>query len=244
MWSESSRELIIKKSDIHVWSAHLDLYTTRRSTKVLLSDAELEQAGRFRFDLDREYFVASRSILRFLAGRYLGKDPANIEFELGKFGKPRIPGGHGLEFNISHSGGRALFGFTKNLPIGIDLEYTGREVEIFEVARRYFSQSEVKQLSDLPRQQWRTGFFNCWTRKEAFIKAVGSGLYFPLDKFEVSLSPADDAELRGTFWDPSEVNHWAVYSIIPAIDFIGALAVRERKENLNLRLFDFAVEED
>ncbi len=238
---EPPREFVLESNDVHVWSAHFGRNTLRNDHfQNLLSNTERERARRYKFETDRSRFIATRSALRLLLGRYLETDPATIEFELAEFGKPRISGDHELEFNVSHSGSRALFAFTRSRPIGVDLEDAGRRVEIFAVASRFFSSSEFLELSLLSNDDQQTGFFNCWTRKEAFIKAVGSGLSFPLNEFEVSLAPNTPPLLRRTLWDSSEAAKWAVYSIIPAEGFIGAMAIREKKENLMVRHFDFA----
>lgn len=171
--------------------------------------------------------------MRTLISKYLGIKASEISFQYSEFGKPKILSKNSFQFNISHSENIALFSFVKNFKIGVDVEFVKRNIEHKEIATRFFSKNEVEKLLALPEQEQTLGFFNCWTRKEAFIKAVGEGLSFPLDKFEVSLEPNKPAKLLATHWQPKDVLSWSVYAFSPEKNFVGSLVIEGFVEKVN-----------
>lgn len=190
----------IHTNSIHLWTAETTLSSPNRShlEGVLLPD-ELERAGRFRFDRDRLLFLTARGMLRILLGRYLNADPRSFRFTAGEFGKPLLASSDSirarpLEFNVAHSGTRVLLGFAHR-PVGVDLELAESDREFLSIARRYFSPREQQELSGLPPDLTARGFYNAWSRKEAFLKASGIGLSQNLDTFDVSLDPRLPAAL-------------------------------------------------
>jgi 4'-phosphopantetheinyl transferase len=183
--------------DIHVWHAGLD-----RDEKVLgqlestLSLEEKARADRFHFVNDRNRFVVARGLLRELLGGYLHQTPSSLEFSYGLHGKPFLSGKNasiGLCFNLSHSSGVVVYAIARQRNLGIDVEHIKPESAGEDIARRYFSAREVKDLQTLPPEARTDGFFHCWTRKEAYLKATGMGLQIPLDSFAVSLLPGEPA---------------------------------------------------
>jgi 4'-phosphopantetheinyl transferase len=156
----------------------------------LLSPAERDQAARFRFARDRDRFIARRGQLRSLLAEYLDCPAAAIEWHHGPHGKPSV---RGLHFSVSHSAGLGLCAISRAIEIGCDLEHHDPALADRAVAERLFSPAEWHSLQALPPEQWAEGFFQVWTRKEAFVKAIGLGLSYPLDAFDVSV--AQDARL-------------------------------------------------
>ena len=226
MWLNSPDNLILSEDEAHIWRADLDLDECFQGSFLkLLSPDEKKRARKFRFAKDSRNFIAARGILRLLIGKYLETNPAEITFQYSEFGKPGIANNDSLRFNISHSQNIALFAFTKFFNIGIDVEFVNPNIEVKEIAARFFSTNEVKNLLALPEAQQTLGFFHCWTRKEAFIKAVGEGLSFPLDQFEVSLEPDKPAKLLATDWEPNAVSEWSIYSMSPGANFVGCVAI-------------------
>lgn len=226
MWLDPADNLVLSEQEVHIWRADLDLIESSLSTFLeLLSPDEKNRAQKFRFARDRRNFIAARGVLRSMIGKYLEINPAEISFQYNEFGKPDIAGNYPLNFNISHSQNMAVFAFTKRFNIGIDVEYVNPDVEVKEIAGNFFSTNEIANLFALPDKQQTLGFFNCWTRKEAFIKAVGEGLSFPLDKFEVSLEPDKPAKLLATDWDPNAVSKWSMYAMSPGANFVGSVAI-------------------
>jgi 4'-phosphopantetheinyl transferase len=226
MWLNPPDTLILSEKEVHVWRADLAINEYFQSAFLeLLSPDEKNRAGKFRFPEDRRNFIAARAILRLLLGKYLARGAAEISFHYSKFGKPGIADDNSFQFNISHSQNMALFAFTKKFDIGVDIEFVNPDIEVKDIAANFFSANEIMNLLALPEEQQALGFFNCWTRKEAFIKAVGEGLSFPLDKFEVSLEPGKPAKLLATDWDREAVSKWSLYSISPGVNFVGCLAM-------------------
>ena len=226
MWVNPPDNLILSEDEAHIWRADLDLNECFQSSFLkLLSPDEKKRAEKFRFAKDSQRFIATRGILRSLIGKYLEINPAEISFQYSEFGKPGIANNNSLQFNISHSQNIALFAFTEKFNIGIDVEFVNPNIEVKEIAARFFSTNEIKNLLALPEKQQTLGFFYCWTRKEAFIKAVGKGLSFPLDKFEVSLEPDKPAKLLAIDRQPKDVSKWSIYSLSPEPNFAGSLVI-------------------
>lgn len=226
MWLNPADNLILNEEEAHVWRADLELDECFQSSFLkFLSPDEKKRASRFRFARDNRNFIVARGILRSLIGKYLKINPAEISFHYSEFGKPCIADNHSLQFNISHSQNIALFAFTKKLNVGVDVEFVNPDIEVKDIAAKFFSPNEVMNLLSLPEKEQTLGFFNCWTRKEAFIKAVGEGLSFPLDKFEVSLEPDKPAKLLATDWEPKAVSKWSIHSMSPGTKFVGSLVI-------------------
>lgn len=230
--SETFFEIPHETSDL--WLCAFDLNQTRMPHYLtLLSADELLKAKRFKFEIDRERFVISRGILRILLGSYLKENPREIEFEYTSYGKPIAKHNDSINFNISHSGNRAVFGFVRDAEIGVDIEKIKEDFDVLQLAQGFFSNNELAFLKKLPKEELSKAFFRCWTRKESFIKAEGSGLSFPLDKFTVSMDRDNHAELLKTDWDFSERFNWNLFSFVPDPQYVGALAVRNKPITVN-----------
>lgn len=219
----------MENGEVHVWQAHLDLAAPRVAALERLLDAdERARAARFRAVEPRARYIASRGLLRALLARYLGTEPHRLAFHCGRHGKPALAaesGASALRFNVSHSDGLALYAVTCGCEIGVDLERVRAEVAVMSIATRFFSQREVAALRALPPPLQTGAFFRGWTRKEAYIKARGSGLAMALDSFDVALAPDQPAALLATRDDPGEVDRWSLHDLTPAPDYAAALAV-------------------
>ena len=203
-------------NDIHVWRASLTRdQATLRSFESTLADDERARAERFIFESDRDHFVAAHGFLRNLLGRYLHCPPKTAVFTYGPHGKPFVTS-HGSEphvcFNLSHSRGVALVAIGYKRQIGIDIELIRPEFAGDEIAKRYFSTKEIDELGKLPVELRTEGFFLCWTRKEAYVKARGDGLHVPLDTFSVSVSPDAPATLSS-----ADESRWRIESFVPSL---------------------------
>jgi 4'-phosphopantetheinyl transferase len=159
---------------VHVWRADLD--ELAELSDAVLSDEERERAARFSSERSRERWSRARAALRELLGAYLGREPRAIELESGERGKPGVLDGGGIEFNLSHSGGLALFAFTDGNPVGIDVELAGRVRDPVAVAEREFGSEEAERLRTLPAAELEPEFLRLWVRHEAALKCRGEGL--------------------------------------------------------------------
>jgi 4'-phosphopantetheinyl transferase len=216
-------------NEVHVWRVDLNAAAASPSQwEQVLSPEERERTARFRFEKDRLHFSAARSWLRMVLGRYLGSAPGTLRFRYAEKGKPSLDPSqeaNRLTFNISHSGGVALFAFTRGREVGIDVEGIRRNFDTEAIARRFFSAAEQARLSDLPADERPEAFFRCWTRKEAYIKAMGEGLSLPLHQFDVSIGVGDQNALLATRPDPGEASLWSLSDLEAGRDFAAAIAV-------------------
>jgi 4'-phosphopantetheinyl transferase len=209
---------------VDVWLGDLDALGGRADLTVLSEDERL-RAGRFRFVQDRHRFAASRALLRRLLGRALGLAPGAIRFEYGAYGKPRLAGDAGpLWFNLSHAGRWGLFAVSAG-EVGVDLESVRPLEDLDSLAGTVFSTGERAALSALPSPQRVQGFFNGWTRKEAYVKARGDGLSRALDGFDVTVAPGDPPRLLRVAGEPDEPARWALSSFEPLPGYVAAMCV-------------------
>jgi len=215
--------------EIQLWSARLDLSPRRVETlATVLSDEERQRAARYRFPRHRRRFEVSWSLTRSLLGAFLRMPPGGIELRYGPKGKPALDqDGQKLEFNLSHSGEHLVVALRLGRQLGVDVERLRPVQEARSIARRFFSPGEVESLEALPTEDYMRGFFNCWTRKEALIKAVGEGVFVSLDRFDVSLMPNEPARLLSLDGGTAGAATWSLFHLEPASGVIGALATDE-----------------
>jgi 4'-phosphopantetheinyl transferase len=209
--------------EVHVWTVRLEASeeTFARSLSWLSPD-ETARAGRFHFDRHRRAFVLGRAALRWLLAGYLGSAPADVRFTYGPKGKPALADAGPLRFNASNSGILAAYSFIIGCEIGIDIEQHRALTDIESIVRRFFSPEEAADLRELSEAERTPAFFNCWTRKEAYIKAVGDGLSVPLDSFRVAFRPgvAPRIWLAGSV-EPASA--WTLHDFTPAVGYAGAV---------------------
>jgi 4'-phosphopantetheinyl transferase len=222
--------LSISADTIHVWYASLDRPAAQvKRLRQMLSADEQARADRFRFTCDRSRWIVARGLLRTILARYLNVHPCEIRFAYGARGKPALAAEHvdeTLTFNLSHTDDLAAYAIGRTTEIGIDIERIRSVPELEGIAEAFFSLAERSALMSLPESERRIGFFNCWTRKEAYIKATGDGLAHPLDRFDVSLMPDEPATLLHVDGSPWQASEWSLLALAPAPDVSGALAVR------------------
>jgi 4'-phosphopantetheinyl transferase len=230
---------VLAANDVHIWRVPLDQSseTTAFSLAVLSTD-EREKAARFHFDKDRSQFVQARAALRFVLSEYLQVAPRNLGFAYGTHGKPALADGDtesSLQFNLSRRDGLALIAVTRGREIGVDVELIRADVPFFEIAGVSFSAAESATLRTLPESLRVAGFYNCWTRKEAFAKARGEGLYFPLQQFDVSLAPGDPVMLLDVRDNLDKSDRWTLKQIPVGEKYVAALAVAGSNLNVTCR---------
>lgn len=220
----------IHQNNVHVWLA--SLHVTGHVFDVLhrnLSHDEEQRAGRFVFARDRDNFIVARGILRDILAKYLGRQPEEIHFVCEPYGKPGIRHTETfgqIEFNLSHSSGLLVLAVADGKKVGIDVERVRSLPDMEQIASHAFSAHEQKVLSTLAGEEKLRGFFRCWTRKEAYLKARGDGLLVPLDTFDMSLAPDNPIRMLSNRLDPHEVSRWSFHTFLPEQGFIGALAMQ------------------
>src|SRR3984893_5092545 len=225
-WSSAPQRLMLAPAEIHLWRARCDEGPDPLHYLELLSPDEKERAGRFAIDGARRDFVVSRGMLRELLAAYLNTRPRDIVLRYGAHGKPSVSQ-NGAEstvrFNVSHSKGFAIFAFSLEAEVGVDVERIRAEFPGREVAERFFSEQEVAALGKLAPELSSEAFFTCWTRKEAYVKARGGGLQIPLRSFSVGLQEDEDEQIV----DESG-KEWSIHPFEPGTGFAAAVAAEGR----------------
>lgn len=214
---------------IDLWAVSLaPANATDGSYRRLLSPEEQARADRYLKSQDAERWTVARAMLRAVLASYLDGDPDNITFEYDSYNKPFLPPdqlSEPLHFNLSHSDELMLLAVSRDSAMGIDVEATRPLDDIARVARRFFEPTETAALLALPAAEQIAAFYRCWTRKEAVLKAVGTGLSTPLDSFTVAFLPGAEASMRWCdSWEgPHESLQLSGFTLCPG--YVGALAV-------------------
>ncbi len=226
----------LKAGGVQVWASWLNLPDALlRQLEATLAPDERQRAARFVFARDRQAYIASRGILRNILAHYTQAAPEALVFDYNHEGKPVLAAGCGgdwLHFNVTHSAQLALYALRRGGAVGVDVEQM-RDLEDLEaLAESTFSAAETAALRSLPVYQHVEAFFTCWTRKEAFIKAVGKGLSYPLKDFDVSLRPGDPPRFLRIANEDS--GSWSLAELRPADGFIGAVAVPAPKVSVHM----------
>ncbi|MGE3174528.1 MAG: 4'-phosphopantetheinyl transferase superfamily protein [Planctomycetota bacterium] len=212
-------------NEVHTWA--VPLVGDGERFLGWLSPAEREKASRFRFADHTRRFAVSHGALRAILAGYVGADPAALEFTVGGRGKPALAGEGMPHFNLSHSAQLALVAVS-HAPVGVDVEKLRHLERLRDIARRQFSTAEIAAFEQLPEGEQLQAFYRCWTRKEAYVKALGLGLA-ALDVFDVELGErARFTALR----DGEDVAQWSLFDVSPALGYVGALAVRDPRASV------------
>jgi 4'-phosphopantetheinyl transferase len=223
--------------DIWLWPLDVDGKKLAR-LMTMLGDSELARAARFRHEHDRLRFVVGRGGLREIISSYLGIPPRRLDFAVNAFGKPRLSAPRPpLHFNLSHAGGMAVLAVSDRYQVGVDLE----EIRPFkeDVAGRFFSASERHALRLVTAENYFEAFYRCWTRKEAFVKAHGAGLSFPLDAFDVSIDATGEPKLLRLDGDAVASAQWRLLDVALPPRFVGAMAALTANNDIFLRYRDY-----
>lgn len=227
IWKTVLKRPYLYENQVHLWKLKIsefepyfeDLWNT-------LSTQEKEKANKFRFKKDRLCNVVARGVLKKLLYSYCNANSLDIQYT--KYNKPYIIHDSGICFNLSHSKDCIVIAIAKNIDLGVDIEFLDKNTEHEDVASSFFATEEQKALSELKSLDKALGFYRCWTRKEAFIKALGTGLSFPLDQFVVSLH-SNKATLLETKWSNDEKYQWHLQGFTPNPGYVGAIAIRAKK---------------
>jgi 4'-phosphopantetheinyl transferase len=218
---------LLGQDEVHVRIASLDCpQSEMKYFENILAEDEVNRANRFHFKKDRERFVAGRGLLRMILSSYVGMPANEIIFTYGCHGKPglrRQDSRPAIEFNLAHSAGTAIYAITRGRRVGVDIEVMKYEFPLESVAEHFFSTVEVAALRSLPQHMQRIAFFKCWTRKEAFIKALGDGLSCPFSDFDVSLMPGQPARLLHVRGASEEASRWYMEDIESVAGYAAAI---------------------
>lgn len=238
LWGPPTSTPELNQADAHVWLIRLDPSAHRLAElNPLLSANERRRAEAFQFAHLRQKYIAAHGVLREVLARYTGQSPADIHFQQNAHGKPHLMDGR-LQFNLSHAGDLALCAVTDGRSVGVDIELIRPMDDLDAVAERFFSVRERAALRELTGKVKRRSFFTCWTRKEAYIKAIGLGLAQPLDAFDVTLAPDEPARLLRVEGNPDAPANWTMFELPVPDGYCGALAVESGGCELHLSYFE------
>ncbi|MDQ6708758.1 MAG: 4'-phosphopantetheinyl transferase superfamily protein [Acidobacteriota bacterium] len=212
--------------DVHIWPVRTPISTQGPELEFFpfLSPDERERAARFRFEHLQRAFTVTRGALRVLLGHYLDTSPGSLHFEYGPNGKPQLAWPVRVKFNVSHSGELAVFAFALDCELGVDIEHIRPMPDMRGIAAQYFCEEEAAELMTLPADLRERAFFLCWTRKEAYIKALGDGLSAPLNGFRVTLRPDEPARFVHLERDLDAAGKWTLHDLDSCRHYAGALA--------------------
>lgn len=212
----------LKGDDLHIWRVDLaHLVNAEPQLRRILSEDESQRADKYHFEKDRTSFVIRRGMLRRLLGAYVDIEPADLRFAYNKFDKPELQIDASVSFNTSSARDVCLLAFTLDAGIGIDIEYIDTEFPKMEIAERYFSANEVKALRAFDLKLQTDAFFDCWTKKEAYVKAVGEGMSRPLPHFDISVETPGSFAVTAS---GGNLKEWSFESFIPEENFIASIA--------------------
>jgi 4'-phosphopantetheinyl transferase len=226
----------LARNSVHIWRVPLRR-DDPRALLWLLSQDEQARAARFVFERDASAFVIAHAMLRRILAEYLSVSPQSLDFVTGQYGKPSIsapPAAAVLEFNLSHSADLALIAVSRGGPVGVDIERLDPRIEHLDLAEQFFSPAERAALRSLPSavDAMTEGFFNAWTRKEAYLKATGHGIARGLHHFDVTLSPSEPAALLADRLDPLAVQRWRMAALSPGDGYAAAVVVASDVDEL------------
>ena len=207
----------------------------------MLSKPEREKAGQFVFPADRERYIAAHGLLRTLLGRYLGVTPEKIEFSTNAFGKPALVSAMhagSLSFNLAHSGDVIVYAFTLRRKVGIDVEKIRPEIKVMELAMSQFADNEINSLQACAPIERADAFFRGWTRKEAYVKARGEGLSFPLNKFAVTMNRSEPVQISWAENDPGCASNWSMFNLDLHPGYTAAVVVEGQAVRVVLMRWD------
>lgn len=230
-WPDGPAKPLLGDRETHVWVAGLDL----APLQIDLLRGTMPQDERSRVDrsartVKRDRHTAAHGILRDVLARYCACSPNAVAFDVGPHGKPMLAvsmQNDALRFNLSHSGECAMYAVANGPEVGIDIEIIRERTDITKIAESFFALQEVAALREMPASKQTDAFYACWTRKEAYIKALGMGLSYPLDSFQVCVEPEVRSGHIHTTLDPDDEHRWTLINVTPCAGYAAALVVEK-----------------
>lgn len=228
-WQQPPGSVTLSRDEVHVWAISVREFASVAAILALpLSDQERARAERFHVAADRERFIVAHGVMRSLLGRYLNLEPAYVPVTWRSYGKPMLHRelvSYQLEFNISHSRDLILMAVACERAVGIDIEYRRVDLSWEAIAQSFFAPGEILALHMLPIDARMPAFFDVWTRKEAYCKAIGKGLSLPFEQFEVSVAAEQPAVVLHDLIDPGASDDWSLTTVDAGAEYSAALAV-------------------
>jgi 4'-phosphopantetheinyl transferase len=234
-WQTAPTNNEIDGKKVHVWRSPFRVRLLSDSKFMnSLSKQEVERAQRLVHRPDRDRYMFARAMLRRILSSYLGSRPEELNFATNEYGKPFIiaPGGNDISFSLSHSQDMVLVAITRGTPVGVDVEWLREISDAYGIVNRFFSIEEREYLNSLCLSDFCEEFFCCWTMKEAYLKGIGKGLSFPLDRFSVIFSNQKPDESKKNHHISVRVYDWNITTLSPGPGYLGALAMYGTKRKI------------
>jgi 4'-phosphopantetheinyl transferase len=228
VWQPPSPDLnlILTSPEVHIWRVALEQPISEiAKLHEFLSEDEQAKAQKFANATLKNQFIVGRGYLRHILSQYAPVVPEQLQFSTGKWGKPTLADFPTIQFNLAHSKNLAIYAVTYRREVGIDLEFLRPVSNYAAIAQRHFSKNELTQFLVKPADQRDLAFFIGWTRKEAYIKAIGQGLAFPLENFEVSLEFSSETKIVYSSKSPDEAERWSVLTFVPLENYLASVIV-------------------
>ncbi len=229
--------------EVHIWKLNIGQPDLQNFEFIsMLSEMERIRARSFRFNKIRKYFIITHGVLRIILGFYLNIKPGQLKFHYGSYGKPYINEKfckESIQFNLSHSHEFAIYAFVRGHRVGVDLEYITDIQDFEEITAQLFSKQENTIFKKIPKSQKLRTFFKCWTIKEAYSKAVGTGLTEPFIQRNLSFALKKSICKFKTKINAEDAFYWSITSFTPTPNYIASLAVESH--NWHLQSFQFVV---
>ena len=236
IFAPAPAELSLEPGGVDVWNVPTN--RSERSVEELwglLDPEERRRAASFRFEVHRGRFVRRRARLREILASYVGEAPERLQFSASEYGKPVLANHPEFAFSASHSADVALVAVGEAGELGVDLERDLPLEDYGRLVQNFFSAAEQREYERLPLEVRRQGFYLTWTRKEAWLKAQGDGLFGDLTRFDVPVDPREPTRLLRVGDDPLEAGRWQLRSFVPERGYVAAVALR--RTHLALRFW-------
>lgn len=240
IWQQPNLKLNLGLNDVHVWLLDLNFEIDKiDELKKILSEDEQIRANKFKFEYHQHRYIITRANLRIILSKYLQINPNKIEFYYSEKGKPSLEqkcNQKELEFNLSHSENLAIYGFTNNIKIGIDIEKIKDNCDVESLANRFFTLNEYHIISNLKGKEKLQAFYQAWTSKEAYFKATGEGLIGGLNNIEIALNSLE-RKLVSIHGNKQIINDWTLHKIDINDDYMATIALENLKKKIILHYF-------
>ena len=232
--SAKTAPAMLCKNTVDIWYlSDIDSGCVNSETLRCLSDEEVTRAGTYAFEQHRKRYIKVRRALRDLLGRYTGCRPDDVDIVYNSYGKPHIEAP--IEFNVSYSHRMGVIALAVDTMLGADIEQVRLIPEAGDIVRSQFSDAERQAYFNLPDADRNGAFFEIWTRKEAFIKAIGRGLSFPLNEFSVGIDGTTGVVTQG---DSCSDADWTIQDVSPNCNYKAALACKRRDVRISRYWYD------
>jgi 4'-phosphopantetheinyl transferase len=226
--------------ETHIWRIVLDPSPAElNALDAVLSEEEHQRASRFATKRLRERWTVARGALRVILAAYVGTPPFRLVLSSDTNGRPLLGGlDTPIFFNVTHTAHLAFVAVAVEGMVGIDAEVLRPDIDWAAVSRRLFTRAECHEIASLAPETRIRAFYACWTRKEAFLKALGVGLYAALNDFRVTVHPDQPPSLVWVKGMPIEPQHWILRDLSESGVAI-ALAARKRRQAVRRFAFQY-----